>query len=263
MKTILICHSEHILFKVGLSRWLASFSDLVGLVVIQEKKFTMLKKRLSWEIGRIGPIRFFDVLLFRVYYKLFLSLKDQKWEKRKLRELLQYYPDNGNIIDTIYTTNPNDNAVGQFIESRNPDIVFSQCKFLLKENIFSIPTKGTFVMHPGICPEYRNIHGCFWAIVNDDLSKVGMSLIKIDRGIDSGQIFGYFTYPFNAKKESHIVIEYNVILENLEKIENKLLQICEDVSIPEDTSDRKSKKWGQPWLSKYLKWKYINFSWVE
>ena len=83
MKTILICHSEHILFKVGLSKWLASFSDLVGLVVIQEKKFTMLKKRLSWEIGRIGLIRLFDVLLFRVYYKLFLSFKDQKWEKRK------------------------------------------------------------------------------------------------------------------------------------------------------------------------------------
>ena len=260
MKTILICHSEHILFKVGLSKWLASFSDLVGLVIIQEKKYSMLKKRISWEIRRIGLIRLFDVLLFRVYYKLFISLKDKKWEKNKLRELVQYYSDNVDFVDTIYTTNPNDSAVGQFIKSRNPDIMFSQCKFLLKESIFKIPSKGTFVMHPGICPEYRNIHGSFWAIVNNDLSRVGMSLIKIDRGIDSGQIFGYYTYPFNGKKESHIVIEYNVILENLEEIKNKLFQICEGVASPEDTSDRKSKQWGQPWLSKYLKWKYKIFS---
>ena len=82
MKTILICHSEHILFKVGLSRWLSSFSDLVGLVVIEEKKFTMLKKRLSWEIRRVGLMRLFDVLLFRVYYKLFISLKDKKRGKK-------------------------------------------------------------------------------------------------------------------------------------------------------------------------------------
>ena len=99
MKTILICHSEHILFKVGLSRWLASFSDLVGLVIIQEKEFTMFKKRLSWEIGRIGLIRLFDVILFRVYYKLFLSFKYKKWEKRKLQELIQCFPNYRNTID--------------------------------------------------------------------------------------------------------------------------------------------------------------------
>ena len=59
------------------------------------------------------------------------------------------------------------------------------------------------------------------------------------------------------------MIEYNVILENLEQIKNKLFQICDGIANPEDTSNRITKKWGQPWLSKYLKWKYKSFSWVE
>ena len=39
---------------------------------------------------------------------------------------------------------------------------------------------GTFVMHPGICPEYRNAHGCFWALANRDLARVGMTLLRAD-----------------------------------------------------------------------------------
>ena len=57
-----------------------------------------------------------------------------------------------------------------------------------------------------------------------------------------------------------IAEEIKDVAENLEEIKNKLFQICEGVASPEDTSDRKSKVWGQPWLSKYLKWKYKIFS---
>jgi len=36
-------------------------------------------------------------------------------------------------------------------------------------------------MHPGICPEYRNSHGCFWALANDDPERVGVTLLQIDK----------------------------------------------------------------------------------
>ena len=54
----------------------------------------------------------------------------------------------------------------------------ARCKVILKEKIFGIPRVGTFVMHPGICPEYRNAHGCFWALVRRDLERVGMTLLR-------------------------------------------------------------------------------------
>ncbi len=56
-----------------------------------------------------------------------------------------------------------------FIERLRPDIAIARCKVILKRAIFEVPRAGTFVLHPGICPEYRNAHGCFWALARRDL----------------------------------------------------------------------------------------------
>ncbi len=82
-------------------------------------------------------------------------------------------------------SSPNCAAAAEFLQAANCDIALACCKHILKPEIFEIPRQGTFVMHPGICPEYRNAHGCFWAMVNGDLSRVGMTLLKVDKGIDN------------------------------------------------------------------------------
>src|SRR5207245_10871947 len=61
---------------------------------------------------------------------------------------------------------------------RSPDVMIARCKVLLRREIFDLPPHGTFVLHPGICPEYRNSHGCFWALSRRDLGRVGMSLLR-------------------------------------------------------------------------------------
>jgi methionyl-tRNA formyltransferase len=134
-------------------------------------------------------------------------------------------------------------------------MVLARCKSLIKESIFSLPTRGTYVMHPGICPEYRNAHGCFWALANGDSEKVGMTLLRIDRGVDTGPIYGYYKYHGNEWEESHIVIQSRVVLDHLPELERKLVEIYEGRATPLNTSGRESATWGQPWLTKYLKWK--------
>ena len=68
---------------------------------------------------------------------------------------------------------------------------------ILKRTIFEIPRAGTFVLHPGICPEYRNAHGCFWALANRDLDRVGMTLLRVDAGIDTGPVYLHGTCDFD------------------------------------------------------------------
>ena len=110
-------------------------------------------------------------------------------------------------------------------------------------------------MHPGICPEYRNAHGCFWALAKRDLNKVGMTLLKIDKGVDTGPAYGYYTSRYDELTESHIVIQHRVVLDNLDALRTKLLEIFGGVATPLDTSGRPSAVWGKPWLTSYLKWK--------
>jgi len=254
MKTLLICQDGAPLDQVVLARWLSSFSELTGVVVIEEP--TSRKwRRVRREMERIGIIRFLDIIAFRLYYRLFLQSHDKQWESQQVRVRCAKYREIAPDTPIIRTPSPNTPGVELFVRQANPDLVLARCKTLLKESIFSIPRNGTFVMHPGICPEYRNAHGCFWALVNGDLDKVGMTLLRIDKGIDTGPPFGYYTYPFDEAQESHFVVQNRVVLENLDALSGKLVEIFNGKAASIDTTGRKSAAWGQPWLTKYLLWK--------
>ena len=85
MKTLLICHLGAPLDQEVLARWLNSFSDLSGIVLVQEPP-KRLWRRVRREIKRVGVLRFLDVLAFRIYYRLLLVGKDRSWERQRLEE---------------------------------------------------------------------------------------------------------------------------------------------------------------------------------
>ncbi len=254
MRTLLICHEEAELDREGLARWLASFTNLLGMVVLRETR-QQKWRRIRREMKRIGLLRFLDPLAFRLYYALFLAEKDRAWEKQELDNLCRVYPLLPKDLPILHTYTPNSREANQFIQRLNPDFMLARCKFILKERIFQIPSRGTYVMHPGICPEYRNAHGCFWALANRDLQKVGMTLLRIDAGVDTGPVYGYFTYPYDELNESHIIIQHRTVLENLNPLKDKLMEIYAGTAKTLDVSGRHSATWGQPWLSSYLRWK--------
>jgi hypothetical protein len=255
MKTLLICHDGADLHREGMARWLASFSTLTGLVVLHEGR-RAIWRRARRELRRVGAVRFADTVAFRIYYKLFIANRDKSWEEGTLREICERYPPLPDDTAVLHTSSPNSPAAEQFIKECAPDLTLALCKTLLKPEVFSVPTRGTFVLHPGRCPEYRNAHGCFWALANDDVDKVAMTLLRIDAGVDTGPVYGYYTYPYDPVSESHIVIQHRVVLENLDVIRQRLTAICDGVATPIDTSGCASGTWGQPWLTRYFSWKH-------
>ena len=256
-RTVLICHADDALNREGLARWLAATTTLAAVVVLEEPPSRM-KQRVRREIKRVGWLRFADVIAFRLYYKLFLARRDHEWEEQRLMQLCSRYPAIGPATKILYAPSPNSPDVENLLREVTPDIVIARCKTLLKESVFSIATKGTFVMHPGICPQYRNAHGCFWALAKNDRSNVGMTLLKIDRGVDTGPVHGYFRCRFDERSESHHVIQHKVVFDNLDAIQAKLLEVYHGQSQPVDTHGLPSGEWGQPWLTAY--WRYLRRS---
>jgi hypothetical protein len=254
MRTVLICHADAPLDSQGLARWLASISCLSGIVILDETK-RRLWRRIRREVKRVGVLRFVDVLAFRLYYRLFLRERDRRWEERQLSELCARYSPLTAETQVLRARSPNTPEVEQFLRSLAPSIVIARCKTLLKSSVFTIPSRGTFVLHPGICPEYRNAHGCFWALARDDLAKVGMTLLRIDKGVDTGPVFGYFHYDYDESTDSHIIIQQKVVFENLDGLRKRLVEIHEGRAVPLDTAGRPSGEWGQPWLSAFWAWR--------
>jgi hypothetical protein len=255
VKTLLICHHDEPVNRIGVARWLASFSELAGIVEIREPA-RRTWRRIRREAQRVGPLRFLDVLAFRAYERLLLAGGNHAWQAAALERLCDAYAPAQPAPPVLATPSPNSPEAAAFIRRCAPDLVLARCKTLLSEEIFALAPRGTFVLHPGICPEYRNAHGCFWALASDDLSKVGATLLRVDAGVDTGPVYGYFTYPYDEVAESPFVIQHRVVLENLGAIARQLVDVGAGLAAALDTSRRASATWGQPWLTTYLRWKH-------
>jgi hypothetical protein len=253
LRTVLICHHDAPLHHEGIARWLASWSTLAGVVVIREPR-SVLWRRLRRERRRVGTARMLDVLAFRFFYRARYARADTAWLEEQLEQLRAGYPP-ATSAPRIEVASPNAAASQAFIEAARPDAVIALCKNILAERIFGIPRLGTFVLHPGICPEYRNAHGCFWALASDDLERVGMTLIRIDRGIDTGPVLGHFGVPFDEVNDTHIRIQHRAVLHNLDAIRSRLLAVAAGDTTPVDVRGRASREWGQPWLTAWWRWK--------
>ena len=228
---------------------------LAGIVVIAgdgSRKWRVAKR----EIARRGIVSFLDAVALRIYSRLRLSRSDAAWARAELQRLRSRYPVSIDGIPTVTVTDPNAATAREFIAGLSPDLIIARCKFILAPEVFELARFGTYALHPGICPEYRNAHGCFWALSRRDLDRVGMTLLRIDRGVDTGPVLLQATCAFDEVRESHHVIQARVVFENLDRIEHTLLAVARGQSpSPVDTTGRRSAVWGQPGLTSYVRWK--------
>jgi hypothetical protein len=254
VRTLLICHDDSPIDREGLPRWLTSFSAYTGAVVIREngdRKWTRIKR----EIRRVGLLRFADVLAFRAWYAVRRQRIDRAWEAAALARLQESYPAPPERHELLVSS-PNSDEARRFIAMAQPDIVIARCKTLLRESIFSIPKFGTYALHPGICPEYRNAHGCFWAMARRDWDNVGLTVLRIDPGVDTGPVFGHFRLR-PQPSDSHIVVQHRALLDHLDRVQETFRCIVNGTAEPIDTNKRPSATWGQPWLTAQLRMKWL------
>lgn len=254
MRTVLICHANAPVVREGMANWLRSFSDLAGIVVLEEAGQRRWK-RVRREIRRTGLLRFLDVAAFRLHYRLNYAAADAAWTSEQLAMMAAKYGAAESPENEIIASSPNTKAVREFLSEADPDIIIAGCKQILGKKTFEIAKSGTFVLHPGVCPDYRNAHGGFWALAKNDPENVGMSLVKIDAGIDTGPVYGHFRQPFDGATESHLRIQRRQTLDSLDDVAGVLEDVVAGMADPLDVSQRPSAEYGQPWLSAYYRWK--------
>jgi methionyl-tRNA formyltransferase len=228
---------------------------LAGLIIIRNEPGRRWQAARR-ELRRVGALKFLDVAAFRAYSRVALAAHDDAWKEEQLARLRATYPVDLDAVPQLVVSSPNSDEAKAFLRRLQPDLAIARCKMILKREVFEIPRAGTFVLHPGICPEYRNAHGCFWALANRDLARVGMTLLRVDAGVDTGPVFFHGTCEFDETRDSHIVIQYRAVFDNLDAIGRTLLALGrgEDVR-PVPTEGRASAVWGQPRLTEYLRWK--------
>lgn len=109
-------------------------------------------------------------------------------------------------------------------------------------------------MHAGITPGYRGVHGGYWAMVSGDAGNFGVTVHRVDRGVDTGEIIfqertqpaagdGFFTYPMIQLKLGLPLLVRAV--ENA--LENRLVY-----ARPAGQDMAVSRQWYHPTLLEYI-----------
>jgi folate-dependent phosphoribosylglycinamide formyltransferase PurN len=90
--------------------------------------------------------------------------------------------------DLIRVSSVNDDQAIATLRTLGPKvIVVSQTRIVARRVLESVP--GTVInIHTGIIPQYRGLHGAYWALINDDPEKCGVSVHVVEAGVDTGPI---------------------------------------------------------------------------
>ncbi|HON57070.1 MAG TPA: methionyl-tRNA formyltransferase [bacterium] len=101
---------------------------------------------------------------------------------------------------------------------------------ILKDLIIKIPKLGVFNCHGGKLPEYRGSSVLNWQIIKGE-KKIGISIIKVDCGIDSGAIAKEAQFRINLNDDINYVTDKSIelfkdlVIDLLKDIENNRLKL--------------------------------------
>lgn len=177
----------------------------VDKVILEEKLSSM--KIIKGRIKRLGLSKVINQLLFQIIISKFL----RHLSKKRIAELKKHYrlitepiPDEKllNILSV------NDSECIAAIKKLNPDVIIVIGTRVISSKVLE-STSALFVnFHTGITPQYRGVHGAYWALVSNDKKNCGATVHKVDKGIDTGEIIkqsnieiskqdNFITYPLH------------------------------------------------------------------
>ncbi len=96
----------------------------------------------------------------------------------------------------------NINKYKDIIDSLKPDFMLViKGRTIISKDVYSIPQKGTAVIHESLLPKYRGFAPLNWAIINGE-EETGATLFFMEEEVDSG--------PILAQKKVSILLEETV-----------------------------------------------------
>lgn len=111
------------------------------------------------------------------------------------------------------------------LKAINPDcIVVAAFGQILKEEVLNLSKYGCLNVHASLLPKYRGAAPINWAIINGE-EKTGITIMKMDKGLDTGDILKMREIPIEEDDDSSTITEKlaqlggELIVETLDELE--------------------------------------------
>tara|TARA_R110002049_G_scaffold309261_1_gene519371 strand:- start:1261 stop:2028 length:768 start_codon:yes stop_codon:yes gene_type:complete len=233
-----------------LLNWLVreGYSDLEVILEASPKRSHQIRQRAR----RLGLRHALGQALFVAVAVPFL--RRQVAERR--RALLTEY----NLDDQMPLLKPtlavetiNDPVVAARLKQTPPRVVLVNGTRIIRVPVLMATSSPFINTHVGITPDYRGVHGGYWALWNNEPEKFGVTLHLVDEGVDTGKILAQAVArpTRNDNFASYALLQQIAAFSKLKKL---LETIERDEPLTPSISDGGAgKQWFHPTLLQYAR----------
>lgn len=222
-------------------------ADLMGVVMEGAQDKWLLMRRRA---GRIGWWKMLGQLLFVYGIVPWLRRGGAARYARVLEQhRLNDVEPTGLAFHRVASIN-SDEAIDA-VRKLRPTIVVVSGTRIISAKVLSAVGVPFLNVHAGITPRYRGIHGLYWALYNDDAENAGVTVHRVDSGIDTGMIVAQAQVA-HTDQDNFTTYPALQLAKGLELLEAALDQAARG-TLPSITSAMDSHLWHHPTWLQYLR----------
>jgi methionyl-tRNA formyltransferase len=166
----------------------AKFADVV---LVQEQPVSR-KVLVERRVKRLGAGQVAGQVAFSLSVAPLLKRLSRARRAEILREFnLQTTPFAGM---TVHVASVNSDEARAALQRLAPDVIVVNGTRIIGKDTLAAATARFINMHAGITPQYRGVHGGYWALRNGKPDEVGTTIHYVDTGIDTGAIIEQVTF---------------------------------------------------------------------
>lgn len=215
-------------------------------------KWKFIKRRIK----RLGLFKVIGQILFSVFCVPILNKQSQARQKEIIKDLrLDSARPGESLVTTIGSVNSE--LCREKLKAIDPAVILVNGTGIIGKKTLTC-TKAVFInTHVGITPEYRGVHGGYWALAQNDPDNCGVTVHLVDTGIDTGEIL-YQVKIKPGKQDNFVTYPLLQIGAALPCIAKALKDALRGELKPYKKAGSKSKLWYHPTLFYYLKHRWLN-----
>jgi folate-dependent phosphoribosylglycinamide formyltransferase PurN len=251
MKTFFLFHNDPLQYLKA--DWAAARYPFDGFIVITKER-AWWGEYLWKRARRLGFAKVLDEVLLRIYWILFKNVSDHRDMRKLMVKMRNELPSDYKRPPVYRVHSVNSSESIDLLRRVKPDVCVLMVSQILSKNVFSLSRLGMLVFHPGLTPEYGGPHSAFWATLNRELWGIGWSLLRIDEGIDTGQVIAQGSAKsVDPLRESHVIMQHKSHVEGLAGVVVALRALEAGESPKVSMDGRRTGYYTHPGLTDYLK----------
>jgi len=202
--------------------------------------------------------RFKRLGFFRVCGQIAFSLLVVPWlnlfSKKRVKEIQRSYSFEEKPLpakNVSHFDNVNEEVCIAILAKLDPAIVLVNGTRIISKKVLD-RCKAVFInIHAGITPQYRGVHGGYWALVNNDPEHCGVTIHLVDKGIDTGGIL-YQQKIQVTRMDNFTTYAYLQLGEGLPLIKKAVEDVFSNRLTPQQHAATPSKLWYHPTIWQYM-----------